>query len=255
MAHRHPARYRFLRFCIEIACRGSDRIIVTFPSVRQFLIEHLRVPEESISLVPVGFDPKYFDSSGTDGGSPSASRPEMVLFFGSWNPIDRGGDIALKAMVHLLRTRPDARLGFSCTGPETERLERLARDLGIARSVDFLGFVPGEKLGETLRSASAVVFPSRLGFGIQEMHAMYSGVPVVVTDIRDQSYFVGNDGIVCPPDDPEALGTQLARLLGDRRLQADLARRGRARAGLFTSERMVEETLRVYTTAGWVRRD
>jgi glycosyltransferase involved in cell wall biosynthesis len=177
-----------------------------------------------------------------------------VLFFGSWNPIDRGGDIALKAMVHVLRERPRARLLLSCRGPQTETLRRLAHDLGIERSVEFLGFVPGEKLAETFRSASVAVFPSRLGFGIQEMHAMYAGVPLVVTDVRDQSYFVGKDGIVCPSEDPEALGVQLARLLGDEHLQAELARRGRSKIRNFSSERMVEETLQAYAAAGWMPR-
>ncbi|HYA70382.1 MAG TPA: glycosyltransferase family 4 protein [Thermoplasmata archaeon] len=252
MIRRHPARYRFLRFCIETACRGSDRIIVTFPSVRQFLTEHLGVPEQRISLVPVGFDPTYFDVPASPGPpSPLETREDRVLFFGSWNPIDRGGDLALRAMVHVLRERPTARLLMSCAGPETEKLRRLARDLGLERAVTFLGFVPGEQLGTAFRSASAAVFPSRLGFGIQEMHAMYSGVPLVVTDVRDQSYFVGDDGLICPPDDPEALGRQLARLLADPRLQAELSRRGRIRAQEFSSERMVEQTLRVYSAAGW----
>jgi alpha-1,3-rhamnosyl/mannosyltransferase len=122
----------------------------------------------------------------------------------------------------------------------------------VERSVTFLGFVPGERLAETFRSASAVVFPSRLSFALLEMQAMHAGVPIVVTDVRDQSYFVGDAGLVCPPDDPEAVGAQLARLLGDERLQADLAQRGRSRVREFSTERMVDGTLRAYADAGWV---
>jgi len=251
MTHRHPARYRFLRLCIETTCRGSDHIIVTFPSVRRFLIEQLRVPEERLSLVPVGFDPRMFEPSAGPATVPSSAPTDTVLFFGSWNPIDRGADIALRAMVHVLRERPQARLDLSCSGPETDTLRGLAQELGIARSVSFVGFVPGERLGDAFRSASAAVFPSRLGFGIQEMHAMYAGVPLVVTDVRDQSYFVGEDGLICPPDDPEALGAQLVRLLTDEQLRTEISRRGRARAGAFTSDRMVESTLKVYSSAGW----
>ena len=249
LVRRHPARYRFLRFCIETTCRGSDRIITTFPSVRTFLIEELRVPEERISVVPVGFDPGSLGPMDEPGSSPP--RTDTILFFGSWNPIDRGGDLAVRAMVEVLRSRPGARLWISCMGPETEKLRRLARELGIERAVRFIGFVPGDQLGQTFRSASAVVFPSRLGFGIQEMHVMHAGVPVVVTDVRDQSYFVGRDGIVCPPDDAEALGSELSRLLGDESLQAELSRRGRLRAREFSAERMVKETLQVYSEMGW----
>lgn len=251
MLNRHPARYRFLRLCVEITCRGSDHIIVSFPSVRTFLIDNLRVPEEKISLVPYGFDRSYlYPSPAADSMAPP-DRTETVLFFGSWNPIDRGGDLTLRAMARVLRGRPHARLLLASIGPETEKLRRLARELGIEQSVSFIGFVPAEKLGEVFRSAVVAVFPSRLGFGIHEMHAMYAGVPLVVTEVRDQSYFVGDAGIICPPDDPEALGTQLERLLGDGQLQAELIRRGQRQVREFSSERMVEETLQVYARLGW----
>lgn len=250
--HRHPARYRFLRFCIQIACRESDRIIVIFPSVRQFLIDQLRVPEEKITVVPWGLDPAIVGETRNDANEERQGQTDTLLFFGSWNPIDRGGDLAIRAMAHVVKERPNARLLLSCKGPQTDELQRLAWDLGIERSVSFIGFVPGEKLGATIRSAAAVVFPSRLGFSLLEIATMYAGVPVVATDVRDQGFFVGDDGLVCPPEDPVALGTELARLLGDRRLQSELSRRGRLKVQEFSPERMVEETLRVYASAGWL---
>jgi len=251
MAHRHPARYRFLRFCIETTCRGSDRIIVPFPSVREFLIDRLRVSEDRVSVVPYGIEPPARESVEDSESGAGSDRNETVLFFGSGNPIDRGGDIAIRAMTRVIRERPKARLLLSCKGPETETLRKLARHVGVEQSIAFLGFVPEEKLQEVFRSAMVAVFPSRLSFGLLEMYAMQSGVPMVVTDVRDQSYFVGDDALVCPPEDAEAFGGQLARLLGDEGLRKELARRGRIRVREFSPDRMVEETLRVYSSLGW----
>lgn len=251
MLSRHPARYRFLRFCIELACRSSDRIIVPFPSVRQFLVERLAVPEEKIALVPYGVDASEITLDASVEPSSAADRGDTVLFFGSWNPIDRGGDIAVKAMVRVVKERPRARLLLSCTGPETETLRQLARRLGVESSVTFPGFVPAERLAETFRLASAVVFASRLSFNLLEMKAMYAGVPVVVTDVRDQSHFVGDAGLILPPEDPEAMGAELVRLLGDASLQASLIERGRRRVREFSLERMAEGTLRAYADIGW----
>lgn len=252
MRRLHPARYRFLRASIEISCRRSDRIIVTFPSVGTYLEENLRVPAEKISLVPVGIDPGLVGAKAGPGPVPSGPMAtDRVVFFGSWNPIDRGGDIAIRAMVPVLRERPSAKLLVACEGPDTPTLRRLVRELGLEKSVEFIGFVPEDRLAETFRSVTAMVAPSRLGFGILTMHAMYAGVPVVVTDVRDQGFFVGDAGIVCPPGDVEAIGTQLARILSDERFRAELARRGRAKVGEFSSDRMVEETLRVYAAEGW----
>jgi len=251
MLNRHPARYRFLRFCIELTCRRSDHLIVPFPSVQQFLIDRLGVPEERVSLVPYGVDPAEAGLANVSSAPPNPPHSETVLFFGSWNPIDRGADLMLRAMGVLLRERPQARLGLSCKGPQTETVRRISRELGVDHAVDFLGFVPGPKLGETLRSAAAVVFPSRLSFNLLEMLAMHAGVPIVATDVRDQSYFVGDAGIICPAEDAETLGAQLGRLLADERLRFELVERGRARIRQFSTERMIEGTLQAYVAAGW----
>lgn len=245
---RHPARYRFLRFCIRLAARRSDALIVTFPSVRQYLIDELRVPEERIHLVPVGVDPTIL---GSGGEMPGPSASDRLLFLGSRNPIDRGGDIAIRAMHTVARQFPAARLIVSCEGPERAVLERLARELGLGASVEFRGFVPEEALGATLRSVAALVAPSRLGYTISVMHAMYSGVPVVVSDVRDQAYFVGPDGLVVPPEDPNALGRALVDLLADASLRERYARGGWTRVRQFSAERMVRDTLSVYALLGW----
>lgn len=253
MLRRHPARYRFLRFCIKMACRRSDRIIVTFPSVGKFLEENLGVPAEKISLVPVGIDPRLVGvNAGSAHPPPGPAGTDRILFFGSWNPIDRGGDIAIRAMAEVVREQPQAKLLVACQGPETQILRQLARELKLGDTVEFVGFVPEDRLADAFRSATAMVAPSRLGFGIQVMHAMYAGVPVVVTDVRDQGFFVGDAGIICPPGDDVAVGTQLARVLRDESLHAELVRRGRIKVAQFSSERMVEETLRAYAAAGWV---
>src|SRR3989344_1505514 len=46
-------------------------------------------------------------------------------------------------------------------GPERKKLENLARDLGVANRVDFIGSVPNEKISEYLRRAFVFARPSR----------------------------------------------------------------------------------------------
>jgi glycosyltransferase involved in cell wall biosynthesis len=102
--------------------------------------------------------------------------------------------------------------------------------------VEYLGRVSDDELVELYRGAAAYVDTSRYeGFGYQVLEAMACGAPVLATGGTSIPEIVGDAGIVCAPD---ALAAQLARVLSDAALAADLRRRGLARAAEFTWERV-----------------
>ncbi len=66
-------------------------------------------------------------------------------------------------------------------GPDRERLEGIARDLGIADRVRFAGAIYGEgKIAPWFLSSSVFVYPVNIGLSV--MHAMGYGLPVVTSD-------------------------------------------------------------------------
>jgi glycosyltransferase involved in cell wall biosynthesis len=68
-------------------------------------------------------------------------------------------------------------------GPERPRLERLARKLGVAHRIRFLGQVPRVELSELFAEAAAAVFTGvREEGGLALAEAMVSGTPVIVLD-------------------------------------------------------------------------
>jgi glycosyltransferase involved in cell wall biosynthesis len=65
------------------------------------------------------------------------------------------------------------------------------------------------------------------------------GIPEVVVD--------GETGLLVPPRDHEAMASAIVTLLKDEGLRTRMGEAGRARAeSLFTADRMVQETLKVY---------
>jgi glycosyltransferase involved in cell wall biosynthesis len=103
-------------------------------------------------------------------------------------------------------------------GPDRERLEALAAELGIAGRVLFRGHVKSsEEVWRELGRARLAVQPSaREGFGLFPLEAMAAGLPVVYCGspesavgelVRD-----GIEGIAIAPD-PAALAAALAALL------------------------------------------
>lgn len=244
----NPMRYTFLRWCITVSARRSSRIIVTFQFTKDYLVDHLDIPEEHVRVVPIGVDPEELGPLG-ETDAPVTRVEEDLLFLGSWNPWARGGDLVIRAMPKVLLEHPKARLWFAGKSAETKTMQRLARKLGVEGTVKFCGFLSEKELGEKLRSVGALVYPSRIGFSLSVMQAMHVGTPVVVNDWLDMPEFVGNSGIVVHRDSVEELASGIVRLLGDPSLSRALGERGRQRVREFSVERMIEGTLSVYAEA------
>jgi len=101
-------------------------------------------------------------------------------------------------------------------GADRARLQALARELGIAQRVRFLGAVPDRELPDLYRAADAFAMPSTgEGFGIVFLEAAACGVPVVAGNgdgardaLRD-----GRVGRLVDPRDPAAVAAAIAAAL------------------------------------------
>lgn len=94
-----------------------------------------------------------------------------------------GLDNLLTAARRVLDERPEALFVIGGRGEMAETLKRMARDLGIERSVRFTGFIPYEDLPAWYQAADVFVLPTAAleGFGMVMTEAMACGAPVVAT--------------------------------------------------------------------------
>jgi glycosyltransferase involved in cell wall biosynthesis len=118
---------------------------------------------------------------------------------------------------------------------EQARLERLARDLGVADRVAFLGEI--DDAGRLLAGFEAVAVVSRRvrgrygreGYSRVAAEAMTAGVPVIATLGGGLLARVGGAGMVVPESSPEAIAEALATL-ADPATRAEMGAAGRALA-------------------------
>jgi glycosyltransferase involved in cell wall biosynthesis len=90
----------------------------------------------------------------------------------------KGGSLAIRA---LAQADERVRLHMVGDGPERQRLEQLARRLGVSRRVEFLGRLPRDRVLELLSEAPAALFTGlREEGGVALAEAMRSGTPVIV---------------------------------------------------------------------------
>jgi glycosyltransferase involved in cell wall biosynthesis len=149
-------------------------------------------------------------------------------------------DLLLRA---LARTATSVRCVFVSTGPERERLERLARDLELGERVRFLGYVPDQELIELYANARAVYYsPFDEDYGFTTVQALAAARPVLTTDDSGGVLeFVedGLNGFVVAPE-PAAIAARLEALAADTGLVARLGAAGPARVAEITWEKVVE---------------
>jgi glycosyltransferase involved in cell wall biosynthesis len=135
-------------------------------------------------------------------------------------------DLLLEA---LARCKSPLRAIFAGTGPDRERLEKLAARLGLGTRVQFLGFVDDASLIELYANARAVYYaPVDEDYGFATVEAFGAARPVLTTnDAGGVLEFVsdGSNGYVVPPE-PAVLAQRLERLAADAELAARLGRAG-----------------------------
>jgi glycosyltransferase involved in cell wall biosynthesis len=180
---------------------------------------------EDIATIPNGIDLHRFDGTArAERTDPSENL--QVGCVARLSP-EKGVDVLVRAMESV----PDARLDIVGEGRSEAMLRGLIADKGLVSRVAIRPRT--EDLGAFYRDLDAFVLPSREHdpFGLVAAEAMSLGVPTVVTDacgiageLRD-----GQDALVVPADDADALAGALTRLR-DSTLRRLLSQNGRKTA-------------------------
>lgn len=150
----------------------------------------------------------------------------------------KGFHVLLDALALLAREGVRPRLLLVGDGEERAALQRQAQGLGLP-DVEFLGMRTHDEVRRLVHTATAMVLPCIVGDdGNRDalptvlLEALAAGLPVLSTPIAGVAEIVdgGRAGLLVPPGDVGALARDIARLLGDAALRAQLASAGRARA-------------------------
>lgn len=115
------------------------------------------------------------------------------------------------------------RLVIAGDGPLRAELEGLARDLGIADSVDFLG--ERSDVPELLAAGDCLALTSvREGLSNVILEAMHRGLPVIASRAGGNVELIEDDatGVLFDVGDAEGLAAQIRRIAGDAQLRARL---------------------------------
>ena len=235
----------------------ADVVIASCEPEAQQLRSFYDAPPERIELAPPGVEHALFSPGNQDGARAALGlgRGPVLLFVGRIQPLKRPL-VAVETMACLARA--DARL-LVVGGPsgvegevEYQRLQDRIRDLGLADRVSLVPPRPHHWLSTYYRAADVVLVPSRSeSFGLVALEAAASGTPVVAAPVGGLRSVVdhGRTGFLVDDANPEAFATQVAALIDNPLLAAEMALDAAERARSFSWAAMARSLQTTYRRA------
>jgi glycosyltransferase involved in cell wall biosynthesis len=197
------------------------------------LVSVQRVVADRVFHIPLSLDPEFMELAES---APTLAPPEglpegrIILSVGRWAANERykGLDHLIQVLPELQRQTKNLYLVAVGDGDDRPRLEALAREAGVARSVVFLRGLSRAELVSCFARCDVFALPSAgEGFGYVFLEAMALGKPVIggahggTPDvIRD-----GETGYLVTHGDVTRLAAAIARLLHDDALRMEMGRR------------------------------
>jgi glycosyltransferase involved in cell wall biosynthesis len=165
------------------------------------------------------------------------AQPRLVWvrgFHRIYNP-----ELAAEVMALLVREFPGAHL--TMVGPDKgdgslEATQRLAAKLGIRGKVTFPGGVPKAEVPNWISRGDVFINTTSVdNTPVSVLEAMACGLCIVSTDVGGLPYLLesGQDALLVPPDDPQAMASAVRRLLTDHYLAARLSYNAHKKATQF----------------------
>jgi glycosyltransferase involved in cell wall biosynthesis len=222
--------------------RISDRLVGVSQSTVDDLVRLRVAPRERFTVVPLGLDLGRFLSL-----DPRPEGEEVVaLYAGRLVPIKRV-DVLIRAIAHARAAGAALRLVVLGDGELRPELERLARNLGVARQVTFLGY--RDDVVPYLEAADmAVLSSANEGTPVALIEAAAAARPLVGTRVGGVADVVApGTGRLVKSGDDRALADALVELVADRGLRLELGARAREHVrGRYGVGRLLDDVDRLY---------
>jgi glycosyltransferase involved in cell wall biosynthesis len=197
-----------MRLAARVALERADLVL----PVSVELANALRrlAPRARVRVVPNAVDERLFHPPTRS----SKGAEKRLLTVGLLDNDAKGIDLLLEAVAVL-----DGGIHLDVVGDGSKRpeYEDLARELGVASSVDFHGLLTKTELATRMRQADLFVLGSRYENNpCVLLEAMASGLPVVATRVGGVPELVDADvGMLAEPGDASGLARSIGRALED----------------------------------------
>ncbi|MHB8157909.1 MAG: glycosyltransferase family 4 protein, partial [Desulfocucumaceae bacterium] len=189
-----------------------------------------QVPEDKVGIIPNGVDVEAFRlKNSSHRREEYASPKERIVLYVGRLVREKGVQVLIDAIPHILKYRPGTKFIIAGRGPHEGALRSQAAAIGVSNRIYFTGYVNDDLRNSLYSWADVAVVPSLYEpFGIVALEAMAARAPVVISDTGGLGEIVRHniDGLKSYVGNSQSLADMIIWVLSDRNMAENMKQQG-----------------------------
>jgi len=262
---RYPAQYnpvdvRIYSKKFRYACQHADKIIAVSEQTKRDIIEFYKTPPEKVVVTWQSCSPSFgeilSDAQKKIIRLKYELPPKFFLYLGSI--VERKNLLNICKAVFILRNESTAPLVVVGDGGKyKQQVKDFIKQNDLEKKIIFLSersfavssktFQNGEDLPAIYQTATALIYPSFFeGFGLPVLEALWSGLPVITSNVSSLPEVGGDAVYYVNPQSAEEIAEGMKKICNDDQFANDLKQKGLLQAKKFSPENCAKAVNNVY---------
>lgn len=239
--YNHP-KYRIARLLEKLSKRMVEHYLANSESVKNYYAENIGVAPNKITVIPNGIDVTDYDRVSRDENLRTIleiKKDDIALICVANFHINKGHKYLLEAFENVYKNNNKIKLLLVGDGDERNNLLNQIKNYASEKNIIFLG--KRSDVPQLLKISDIFVLPTLFeGMSNAIMEAMASGLPIITTDIPENTELLSNrtSGILIAPNNPKAIENAIKDITNNKKFKLFI----RSNAKRFILERFSLET-------------
>ena len=247
------------RWKIKRACKIADAVIAISEQTKNDLIELYGVSPQKITVCYQSCNPifeKTISEIEKNNVKKKYQLPDQFFLFVSSITARKNLIAICRAMIVLKDTLTIPLVIIGDGKIEKNEVNQLMIENGMGQRLLFLNelseakensFTTAADFPAIYQQALALVYPSVFeGFGLPILEALWSGLPVICSNVSSMPEVAEDAALYFAPDDTNQLAQHLQAIASDQQLVEILKDKGRAQAKKFSTENYANQIIKIY---------
>lgn len=235
---------------IKRSCRKSDKIIAISEQTKSDLVNLLGIESEKIEVIYQSCSPLFYEKAIEEKKKEVKSKLELpdeyLLFVGAL--VEHKNIINIIDSLSILPEEYKKPLVIVGKGKEyKEEIRKRVKIKGLSEKVKFIDYVENEDMPSLYQMSELLIWPSLYeGFGIPIIESLFSGVPVLTSNLGVFREAAGKGGIYVNPVSIEEISDSIVKILSDDELYKKLQNEGYQYVQKFHIKNTTQKLIELY---------